>query len=141
MAAKRHGKSVLNLFFNQLDTGQRSKIRLVSGKGERWVKDTVGEYCPNAEFCIDPFHVVAWCTKVLDKVRREEWNKTRAELAKEMKEKSRHGRPKGSRKQKTPDEQHVDVVKSSRYYLLREVSIRPILLIFLIIHLRITRIY
>ena len=97
---------------------QRSKIRLVSGDGARWIKDTVEEYCPNAEFCIDPFHVVAWCTKVLDEVRREEWNKARAELAKEKKEKSGRGRPKGGRKQKSAAEQHVDAVKSSRYSLL-----------------------
>ena len=117
-AAKGHGKSVLEPFFKQLDVKQRSKIRLVSGDGARWIKDTVEEYCANAEFCIDPFHVVAWCTKVLDEVRREEWNKARAELAKEKKEKSGRGRPKGGRKQKSAAEQHVDAVKSSRYSLL-----------------------
>ena len=117
-AAKGHGKSVLEPFFKQLDIKRRSKIHLVSGDGARWIKDTVEEYCPNAEFCIDPFHVVAWCTKVLDEVRREEWNKARAELAKEKKEKSGRGRPKGGKKQKSAAEQHVDAVKSSRYSLL-----------------------
>ena len=70
------------------------------------------------EFCIDPFHVVSWCTKVLDEVRREEWNKARAELAKEKREKSDRGRPKGGRKQKTAAEQRVEAVKSSKYSLL-----------------------
>ena len=45
-AAKGHGWSVLEPFFKQLDTEQRSKIRLVSGDGARWIKDTVEEYCP-----------------------------------------------------------------------------------------------
>ena len=76
------------------------------------------EYCPNAEFCIDPFHVVSWCTEVLDEVRREEWNKARAELAKEPKKKSGRGRPKGGSKQKSPAEQRVEAVKSSKYPLL-----------------------
>ena len=117
-AAKGHGKSVLEPFFKQLSSERRAKIRLVSGDGARWIKDTVVEYCPNAEFCIDPFHVVSWCTEVLDEVRREEWNKARAELAKEPKKKSGRGRPKGGSKQKSPAEQRVEAVKSSKYPLL-----------------------
>ena len=61
---------------------------------------------------------MSWCTKVLDEVRREEWNKARAELAKEKREKSDRGRPKGGRKQKTAAEQRVEAVKSSKYSLL-----------------------
>ena len=117
-AAKGHGKSVLEPFFKQLSSEQRSKIRLVSGDGARWIKETIDEYCPNAEFCIDPFHVVSWCTTVLDEVRREEWNKARAELAKEPKKKSGRGRPKGGSKQKSAAEQRVEAVKSSKYPLL-----------------------
>lgn len=106
------------MFFKQLDTKQRSKIRLVSGDGARWIKDKVEEYCPNAEFCIDPFHVVAWCTKGLEEVRREECNKARAELTKEKVGKNGRGRPKGGRKHKTATKQRVEVVKSSKYSLL-----------------------
>ena len=56
--------------------------------------------------------------KVLDEVRREEWNKARAELAKEKKEKFGRGRPKGGKKQKSSAEQRVEAVKSSKYSLL-----------------------
>ena len=87
---------------------------LVSGDGARWIKDTVEEYCPNAELCIDTFHVVAWCTKVLDEVRREEWNKARPEIAKEKKEQSGRGRSTGGKKQKTAAEKYVEAVKSSK---------------------------
>ena len=98
-AAKGHGKSVLEPFFKQLSSERRAKIRLVSGDGARWIKDTVVEYCPNAEFCIDPFHVVSWCTEVLDEV-------------------TGRGRPKGGSKQKSAAEQRVEAVKSSKYPLL-----------------------
>jgi transposase len=104
-AAKGHGKTVLEPYFKQLDLKQRSKIRLVSGDGARWIKDTVEEYCPNAEFCIDPFHVVSWYTKVLDEVRREEWNKARAELAKEK------------RREKNPDAADQRAVENKRQQL------------------------
>ena len=62
----------------------------------------------------------AWkrCTKVLDEVRREEWNKAHAGFAIEKKEKSRRGRPKGGRKQKSAAEQCIDAVNASRYSLL-----------------------
>ncbi len=33
--------------------------------------------CPKAKLCIDPFHVVSWATKALDKVRRQLWQKLR----------------------------------------------------------------
>ena len=61
---------------------------------------------------------MSWCTTVLDEVRREEWNKARAELAKEPKEKTGRGRPKGGSKQKSAAEQRVEAVKSSKYPLL-----------------------
>ena len=62
--------------------------------------------------------MVSWCTKVLDEVRRKEWNKARAELAKEKKEKSGRGRPKSGRKQNSAAEQRVEAVKLSKYSLL-----------------------
>ena len=35
------------------------------------------EGCPNAEVCLDPFHVVKLATEMLDQVRREVWNDAR----------------------------------------------------------------
>ncbi len=44
---------------------------------------------PNAELCLDSFHVEAWGTKALDEVRREVWNAARRNgqnaVAKELK--------------------------------------------------------
>lgn len=69
-AAKGHGKEVLTAFFNELTEEQRAKIKLVSADGARWIADCIKEFCPNAERCIDPFHVVAWANDALDEVRK-----------------------------------------------------------------------
>jgi transposase len=40
---------------------------------------------PNAERCIDPFHVVQWATDALDEVRRDAWRDARKEVSKRPK--------------------------------------------------------
>ena len=71
---KGFGKEVLEKFFKGLTEEQKNNIKLVSGDGARWIESTVHRFCPKAIFGIDPFHVVSWCTEVLDAVRKEEWN-------------------------------------------------------------------
>jgi transposase len=69
-AAKGHGKETLRKFFIELHEEQRAKIKLVSADVARWIADCIKEYCPNAERCIDPFHVVTWANNALDEVRK-----------------------------------------------------------------------
>ena len=69
-AKKGHGKEVLSSFFEGLTEEQRASIRHVTADGARWIADCIKEYCPNAERCIDPFHVVAWANDCLDNVRK-----------------------------------------------------------------------
>jgi transposase len=69
-AMKGHGKEVLTKFFTELTEEQRAYIKYVTADGARWITDCVSEYCPNAERCIDPFHVVAWANNCLDEVRK-----------------------------------------------------------------------
>lgn len=69
-AKKGHGKEVLSDFFKELTAEQRANIKYVTADGARWIADTINEYCPNAERCIDPFHVVAWANDSLDEVRK-----------------------------------------------------------------------
>jgi len=69
-ARKGHGKEVLTEFFKELTEEQRASIRYVTADGARWIADCVKDYCPNAERCIDPFHVVAWANDCLDEVRK-----------------------------------------------------------------------
>ena len=70
-ARKGHGKEVLREFFKALTAEQRENIKFVTADGARWIADCVTEYCPKAERCIDPFHVVAWANDCLDEVRKQ----------------------------------------------------------------------
>ena len=117
---KGYGKDVLEQFFALLTAEQKKTIQHVSGDGARWIRDTVVKHCPQAAFCIDPFHVVSWMTDVLDQVRKQEWNKARAQLAKEKKAtpKAKPGRPKGGSLPKSDTQVAVDALKSAKYPLL-----------------------
>lgn len=87
--AEGYGKNVLKRFFEQLTLVQRASIRCVTADGARWIASCIKEYCPNAERCIDPFHVVSWATEVLDKERRKAW----IEAEHEVRQKRGRGRP------------------------------------------------
>lgn len=69
-AKKGHGKEILSEFFKALTEEQRAGIKYVTADGARWIAETVNDYCPHAERCIDPFHVVAWANDSLDEVRK-----------------------------------------------------------------------
>ena len=68
------GKVVLEKFFKLLTAEQRDRITLVSADGARWIKSCIDEYCPNAERCIDGFHVVSWAIDAMDTLRKEIWH-------------------------------------------------------------------
>lgn len=42
-----------------------------------WISLELEARCPQAERCVDPFHVVQLATGALDEVRREVWNEAR----------------------------------------------------------------
>jgi transposase len=113
-AAKGHGKTVLNEFFETLTPEQRTSVKHVTADGARRIADCVKEYCPNAERCIDPFHVVQWATDTLDEVRREIWREARKDASSGKKRKP--GRP--QKDEGTPKGKAVEV-KNSRYALLK----------------------
>ena len=69
-ARKGFGKTVLTEFFEELTEEQRAKIRYVTADGARWIADCITGFCPNAERCVDPFHVVGWAAEALDEVRK-----------------------------------------------------------------------
>jgi len=51
-----------------------------SGSSRRragWIATVVADRCKNATRCMDPFHVVQWCTDALDEIRRDVWNAAR----------------------------------------------------------------
>lgn len=104
------GKEVLSKFFELLSEEQRASIHCVSADGARWIASCVEEYCPNAQRCIDPFHVVSWATDALDQVRREAW-------AEKNQPKRKPGRP--AKGETAPEKKQAKTVKNLRYALLK----------------------
>jgi transposase len=80
-AKKGHGKEVLSEFFKVLTEEQRSKIRYVTADGANWITECIKDYCPNAERCIDPFHVVSWANNCLDEVRKSTVKKAKEDVS------------------------------------------------------------
>jgi transposase len=76
-AREGRDKKTVAAFFDALGEQRCHQIDLVSADGADWIADVVGLRCPNAEICVDPFHVVSWTTEALDLVRREVWNEAR----------------------------------------------------------------
>lgn len=113
---KGYGKSVLTQFFERLTPEQRASIRCVSADGARWIADCVEEYCPNAERCIDLFHVVAWATEVLDNERRKAWAEANATAKAAQKRKP--GRP-AKGEIVSPEKKDAKALKNLRYVLLK----------------------
>jgi transposase len=82
-------RKTVERFLDQLGEARCEQIELVSCDMASWITLPVAERCPNAELCLDPFHVVALATDALDEIRREVWNEARragqAALARELK--------------------------------------------------------
>jgi len=78
-AAAGRDEDTLRKFFDLLGEERCAAITLVSADAATWIANVVGERCPQATLCMDPFHVVQWATRALDEVRREVWNAARRE--------------------------------------------------------------
>lgn len=111
-----YGKEVLSGFFDLLTPAQRASIRCVSADGARWIASCVEEYCPNAERCVDPFHVVCWATETLDKERRKAWAEAH-QIAKAVPKRGQ-GRP-ARGEVVNSEKQQAKAVKNLRYVLLK----------------------
>src|SRR5450755_3701543 len=69
-AHEGRNKDTLTLFFDALGPTRSALLTRVSADGAEWIHAVVREKAPKAAICLDPFHVVMWATKALDKVRR-----------------------------------------------------------------------
>jgi len=76
-AADGRDATILGEFFCLLGKQRCKQIALVSCDLGAWVRTALGEHCPQAIVCMDPFHVVQMATDALDVVRREVWNEAR----------------------------------------------------------------
>ena len=121
-AHKGHGKEVLDLFFNELTPQQRESVLVVTGDGARWITDSMKQYCPNADRCVDPFHVVEWANDALDSVRLDSWRRARIALldlqrkAREAKNSKTDGQD-GLRSEIKEAKKAVEELKNSKYAL------------------------
>lgn len=99
---QKHGKEVLKEFLEELTMEQRASIECYSADGAKWISETMAEYCPKAERCLDSFHLVEWVNEALDEVRLEAWQEAKA---KESNQKRNRGRPrKGEEKDRTANQ-------------------------------------
>jgi transposase len=82
-------RKTVEKFLDLLSTDRCHQIKLVSCDMASWITGPVGERCPNASVCYDPFHLIKLSTDALDEIRRDVWNEARrqgqAQLAKELK--------------------------------------------------------
>ena len=113
-AAEGRDKATVRKFFDALGPARCANIELVSADAAQWIADVVAERCPNAVRCADPFHVVAWATEALDKVRRQAWNDARALARREPARK--RGRPAADAPPR-PGHDKARALKHARYAL------------------------
>jgi len=82
-------RKTVEKFLNLLGEERLQQIRLVSCDDADWITRPIAERCPNAEICLDPWHIVKAATDALDEIRREVWNEARRsgnkQLAKQLK--------------------------------------------------------
>lgn len=70
-------KASVTRFFDALGPERSDQLEIVTADGAAWIEEIVRDRAPQAERCLDPFHVVQWGTKALDEVRRAVWNDLR----------------------------------------------------------------
>jgi transposase len=76
-AAAGRDRGTVEAFLDALGEERCKQIELVSADMAAWVAGPISERCPQAELCLDPFHVVMLATDALDEIRREVWNEAR----------------------------------------------------------------
>lgn len=88
-AAAGRDKQTVTKFLDLLGDERCQQLELVSCDMASWITGPVGERCPGATVCYDPFHLVKLATDALDDIRREVWNEARRagqrQLAAELK--------------------------------------------------------
>ena len=136
-AAEGRDRAAVEGFFQALGPEGCARLKLVTTDGANWIQEVVRTYAPQAELCLDPFHVVQWATDALDQIRRQTWNRLRRspdplqrQLARSLK-RSRFVLWKGSERHTPKDRAKLAQIRRLneplwRAYLLRE-QLRQIL--------------
>ncbi|MBO4210859.1 ISL3 family transposase [Micromonospora echinofusca] len=70
-------KATVNAFFDDLGAQRAAQLTHVSADAGEWITSVAAQRAPQAARCLDPYHLVAWASEALDKVRRQVWNTAR----------------------------------------------------------------
>lgn len=88
-AAPGRDSATVEAFLDALGEERCAQIELVSCDMAAWIAGPIADRLPNAERCVDPFHVIQLATDALDEIRREVWNDARRQgqrqLARDLK--------------------------------------------------------
>lgn len=76
-AAPGRDRKTVERFLELLGNERCEQIELVSCDMAEWITRPLGERCPNAVVCLDPFHITKLATDALDEIRRAVWNQAR----------------------------------------------------------------
>ena len=74
-------KATVGAFFDALGSQRAAELEIVTTDGAEWIRTVVATRAPNAEICLDTFHVMSWATKALDEVRRDLWRRLKGKAA------------------------------------------------------------
>jgi transposase len=62
-------KRTLHMFFNELGPRRTRALTHISADGGNYIASVLAERAPQAIWCMDPFHVVQWATRAIDRCR------------------------------------------------------------------------
>jgi transposase len=79
----KHGKSVLDAFYENLTPAEREGIEAVACDGARGFLSSSREHAPNALIVLDHFHVKSYLSEALETVRKQELAKARRDETQE----------------------------------------------------------
>jgi len=79
----KHGKTVLDAFYESLTEKERAAIEVVACDGARGFLSSARHYADNALIVLDHFHVKAYLSAALDDVRKQELAKAKKDNAQE----------------------------------------------------------
>ncbi len=79
----KHGKSVLDAFYESLTEKERAEIEVVACDGARGFLSTSRQYAENALIVLDHFHVKSYLSAALDDVRKQELAKAKRDKTQE----------------------------------------------------------
>ena len=79
----KHGKSVLDAFYESLTEKERAEIEVVACDGARGFLSSSRQYAENALIVLDHFHVKSYLASALDDVRKQELAKVKRDKTQE----------------------------------------------------------